>query len=167
MKHQSALLKEEDIAQAIIDNVEERCQTDSECNFSRSQITSGTFQCFQESANRAVTYRTQVQLAHNVTRDLIEYISSWVSRNPLVLVRAALLQVDGSCPLSVESFSDPECGAVTEQESMVNTEVQQSIELTILVGLTVGFMVIALALFCCVLVIILVPVMVLRKKFNR
>ena len=164
IKHQDALLKEEDIAQAIVDNIEENCQTG--CDLSRNQVASGAFQCFQESANRAVTYRTQL-LTQNTTGNLIEYISSWVSTNPSVLVRAVLLQVDGSCPLSVASLSDPECGAVTEPESTFNIEVQQSIEWTYLIGGAVGFVVLVLALFCCVLVIILVPVMVLHKKLKK
>ena len=159
IKHQDAVLKEEDIVQAIVDNIEENCQAG--CGLSRNQFASGAFQCFQESANRAVTYRTQLLLTQNTTGN---YISSWVSTNPSVLVRAVLLQVDGSCPLSVASFSDPECGVVTEPESTFNTEVQQSIKWTDLIGGAVGFVV---ALICCVLVIILVPVMVLRKKLNR
>ena len=152
---------------AIADSAERECQ----CGISKSQFSAGAFQCFQDSAKDAVTYRTKLQPIQNST---IKYISLWTSSSPFVSVRGVLLQLDGMCSLLVESFSDPECGVMAQQETTTVsleatsfTTVQSEInELHILIGGAVGFVVMVLVVVCCLLVIILAGAVILYKKFK-
>ena len=135
----------------------------------------GAFLCFQESSNKAVTYRTKLlaQDMYTLTANFTEYISSWISTSPSVSISAVLLQVNGACPLLVESFGDPECGVVTAEgvttdtskSLMINLDVKSN-ELTILIGGAVGVVVMVLALFCCVVFIIIIPMVLLWKKLK-
>ena len=169
-KHLDTLLKEEDMIQAIVEGVKELYH----CGFSTNHFGGGAFLCFQESSNKAVTYRTKLlaQDMYTLTANFTEYISSWISTSPSVSISAVLLQVDGACLLLVESFGDPECGVVTAEgvttdtfKSMINLDVKSN-ELTILIGGAVGVVVMVLALFCCVVFIIIIPMVLLWKKLK-
>ena len=83
-------------------------------------FATGAFRCFQESAERAVTYRTNL-LAPNGSIDFAEKISLWLSSGPSVQVAGVLLSLDSMCNLSISSFGDPECGEGTEQEATTET----------------------------------------------
>ena len=151
---------------AIAYGVERSCQ----CGFARRQFLPGTFQCFQESANGAVTYRTILEQTQGAAVNVVESISSWVRSQPSISVRAVLLQVDSSCSLSISSFVDPECTtgvetttAASDVLELVTSPSVQSNEQAVSIGGTVGgFMVIAL---CCLFAAILIPV-ILWKKFK-
>ena len=168
-KHRDTLLKEEDMLRAIAYGVERRCQ----CGFRRRQFLPGTFQCFTESANGAVTYRTILEQTQSTAVNLVGSISSWVRSRPSISVRAVFLQVDSSCSLSINSFVDPECTtgvemttSVTDVLKLVTNPNVKSSEQTVSIGGTVGiFMVITLVLLGCLLAAILTSVM-LWKKFK-
>ena len=132
-------------------------------------FATGAFQCFQESAERAVTYRTNLR-APNGSVDFAEKISLWLSTGPSVQVSGVLLNLDSMCNLIISSFGDPECGEGTEQETTTETftlpVTAQSNELHTIIGAGVGFVVMILVVFFCLLVIVLVPVVVLWKKFK-
>ena len=164
-KHLDTLLKEDDLLNAITDGVEKSCQ----CGFSTTYFATGGFECFQESADRAVTYRTNL-LAPNGSVDFAEQISLWLSTGPSVQVAGVLLNLDNMCNLIISSFGDPECGEGIEQEITAETftlpVTAQSNELHTIIGAGVGFVVMLLVVFFCLLVIILVPVFVLWKRFK-
>ena len=155
------LLKEEELIQAVVEAVEESCH----CGISMDHFTGGTFRCFQESLNTAVTYRTKLLLT---SLNITEHISSWKSTSPFVSISAVLLRVDGTCPIAVESFSDPECRVVTEgmASKLMTTVGIQSNELTISIGEAVGFVVLMLVLFGFVFIVITIPTVLLWKKFK-
>ena len=157
IQNQDTLQKELDLLTAISDGVGESCL----CGFSRSYFASGGFRCFQDSAEGAVTYRTQLN-APNGTVDFLEQISLWLSTSPSVSVTGVLLQLDSSCNLVIESFSDRECGVVTEQETTIETPLESS-QLNLIIGGGIGFAVMILVLFVCLLVIVLLPVLLWRK----
>ena len=155
------LLKEEELIQAIVEAVAERCR----CGISMDHFAGGAFRCFQESSSRAVVYRTKLLLTlPNVT----EYIPLWASTGPLVSISAVLLQVDGTCPFHVDSFNDPECGEMTERmttdSSNLTTNVGMQLnELTISIVLAVGFVAMVVVLFGCVFIVV---TMLFWKKFK-
>ena len=169
-KHQDTLLKEEDMLRAIAYGVERRCQ----CGFRRRQFLPGTFQCFQESANGAVTYRTMLEQKQGAAVNVVESISSWVRSRPSISVRAVFLQVDSSCALSINSFEDPECTTGVEMTKaptnfleLVTSPSVESNEQTVSIEGTVGiFVVIVLVLFGCLLAAILIISVILWKKFK-
>ena len=122
----------------------------------------GGFQCFQDSAERAVTYRTNLRTP-NGSIDFAEKISLWLSTGPSIQVAGVLLNVDSMCNLIISSFGDPECGEGTEQEATTETftlpVTAQSNELHTIIGAGVGFVVMLLVFFC-----LLVIILVLWKK---
>jgi hypothetical protein len=157
------LLKEEELIQAVVEAVEERCR----CGISMAQdhFAGGTFRCFQESSNMAVTYRTKLLLT---SPNMTEQISLWTSTSPFVSISAVLLQIDGTCPFAVEFFSDPECGVVIEgmtTDSMTTVGIQSN-QLSISIGAAIGFVVLMLVLFSCIIVIIIIPTVLVWKKFK-
>ena len=160
----NTLLKEGELIQAIVEAVEERCH----CGILMNHFTGGTFLCFQQSSSRAVTYRTKLLLT---TRNVTEYIALWTLTSPSVSISAVLLQVDGVCPVPVESFSDPECGTMMEGTtttgtSMMITVGKQSNELTvsILIGGGVGFVLMVLVLL---FIVITIPTVFFWKKMQQ
>ena len=163
IKNQDTRRKELDLLTAIADGVEESCQ----CGFSVTYFADGGFKCFQDSAEVAVTYRTQLS-APNGT---VEQISLWLSTSPSVVVTGVRLQLDSTCNLVIESLSDRECGVVTEKET--TTEIPpagtstksdtQSSQLNLTIGGAIGFAVMILILLVFLLVIILLPVFLWRK----
>ena len=105
--------------------------------------------------------------------NVVESISLWVLSRPSISVRAVFLQIDSSCSLSVNSFVDPECTGEVEMITatglleFVTSPSVQSNEQTVSIGGTVGiFMVIALTLFGCLLAAILIPIVIIWKKFK-
>ena len=120
---------------------------------------------FQQSCNTSHKI-----IANNTEFD--RFISSWISTSPSLSIIAVLLQVDDTCPSTVQSFSDPECGVVTEgittatSKSMINLSTQSN-ELSILIiGGAVGFVVMVLFLLCCVFIIIIILIVLLLKKLK-
>ncbi len=155
------LLKEEELIQAVVEAVEERCY----CGISMDHFAGGTFRCFQESSNMAVTYRTKLLLT---SPNMTEHISLWISTSPFVSISAVLLQIDGTCPFPFDFFSDPECGVVTEgmtTDSMTTVGIQSN-QLSISIGAAIGFVVLMLVLFSCIIVVIIIPTVLVWKKFK-
>ena len=155
------LLKEEELIQAVIEVVEQNCR----CGISMDHFAGGTFRCFQDSSNTAVTYRTKLLLTSpNITK----HISLWISTSPFISISAVLLQVDGSCPFPVEFFSDPECRVVMEGTTTDSLKLMTSVsnDLSISIGAGIGFVVLILVLFSCVVIIIIIPIVLLWKKFK-
>ena len=160
-KHVDTLLKEEELIQAVVEAVEERCR----CGISMDHFAGGTFRCFQDSSNTAVTYRTKLLLT---SPNITEHISLWISTSPFISISAVLLQVDGTCPFTVEFFSDPECGVVMEGTTTDSLELMTAVSngLSFSIGEAVGFVVLMLVLFSCVMVIIIIPIVLFWKKFK-
>ena len=151
MKHQDTLQKELDLLAAIANGVEESCH----CGFSVTYFATGAFRCFQDSAEGAVTYRTQL----NAPNGTVEQISLWLSTSPSVAVTGVLLQLDGTCNLVTESFSDPECGPLMEDLLETNSTTQNN-QLYIIIGGGSGSAVIVLVCLC----LSVATIAILRKK---
>ena len=156
------LLREEELIQAAVVAVEEICH----CGISTNHFAGGAFLCFQKSSSRAVTYRTKLLLAiQNVTK----YIASWVSTSPSIPIGGVLLQVDGACPFPINSFSDPECRAVTEGMTtagismLITTVGEQSNELAISIEHAVGVVLVVLVLL---FIVTTIPTVFFWKKMK-
>ena len=158
MKDQDTLLKELDLLTAIADGLEESCH----CGFSVTYFSSGGFQCFQDSAEGAVTYRAQVNVPSGSV-DFIEQISSWLSTSPSVAVMGVLLKLDSTCNLVIESFSDRECGAAITEDLPETNSTTLNNQLYIIIGGSSGFAAIVLVCLC----LSVVTVVVLWKKRRR
>ena len=92
----------EQVANAIVINVEERCR----CNFTRSNITSDRSLCFPKSDFNAVTYRGDIHETDTANVfDLINHIEEWTAcGDVLIRVQNVFVKVDNSCRVAIESI---------------------------------------------------------------
>ena len=159
IQNQDTHQKELDLLTAIADGVEENCQ----CGFSVTYFANGGFQCFQGSAEGAVTYRTQLNVPQGSV-DFVEQVSMWLSTRPSVALTGVLLRFDSACNLVIESFSDPECGAATEDLQGQSNSTALNNQLYIIIGGATGS---ATLILLCLLVIISCTVFLCRKKSKQ
>lgn len=142
-----------EVANAIINNIEQRCQ----CMFTRSYITSGLdgFRCFSESTD-AVTYRAEIQETDTANVfDLIKYIEDWTAGEVLIRIGGVFIEVDSSCRVAIESIEEREC-LPRNGSSIVNASSNNSIY--------IGGGVAAVLCFLLLLAIIAIVVTLIMKR---
>ena len=103
-----------DIANAIIQNINQHCQ----CGLSGESITDGAFQCF-ESSEQQVTLRARLHGTAQVTSSqLVAYLDIFVSQaDSTIAVQGLRLDVNRSCSVVINSFGDPQCTTATTSDS--------------------------------------------------
>ena len=100
-----------DIINEVVQKINQICQ----CGISAELITEGAFQCF-ENSDHQVTFRARLRgTAQNTSSQLLAYLETFVVKadaSTTIAVQGARLDVDSSCPIAINTFSDPQCIAV-------------------------------------------------------
>ena len=114
----AANAKLNDIANGVIQTIKPLCQ----CGLSAEQITEGAFQCFEE-LDQQVTFRARLRGTVQVTSSqLLAYLETFVNKtdsSTTIAVQGVRLDVDSSCPIAINSFSDPQCITVSPTPTTV------------------------------------------------
>lgn len=94
------------IAQILINKIEDHCK----CDFTHHYIRDGNLQCFPQSQDGAVTYRTKITETPMASiTDLMSHLLNFLSSTETIAVWDSLLKIDDSCPVRISSLEDPEC----------------------------------------------------------
>ena len=136
-----------DIINAVVQNINQRCQ----CGLSAERITAGAFQCFQ-SSEQQVTVRARLHGTFQVTSlQLLAYLEMFVARTgSTIAVQGLRLDVDSSCPVVINSFGDPQCSGATTFDS--TTMAGQSDTVAIIGGVVVVIVVVAVTVIIIALI---------------
>lgn len=82
------------------------------CNFDSTYITEDRLVC-DESRLSQITYRAKIVDYKNFTStQLVAIIQSWINSGPRVPNSVAIISFDASCPVAINSYSDPICQVV-------------------------------------------------------
>ena len=104
-----------DIANRVIQTIKPLCQ----CGLSAEQITEGAFQCFEDS-DQQVTFRARLRGTVQATSSqLLAYLVTKTDSSTTIAVQGVRLDVDSSCPIAINSFSDPQCITVSPTPTAV------------------------------------------------
>ena len=133
--------KLEDVSISVQKNVEQLCT----CGFVTDDIADSIFQCSKIDAD-IVTFRATLQAF------TLEYIETWREEGPVINVQGLILRIsaDGSCPVVINSFTDPLCEPTRTSSSDDNTA-------AIISGVVAGVVVV------CVTFVIIIAVFILRR----
>ena len=102
-------LYKSDIEEALIEAIESHC----ECRFPKDHLLKAIFKC--ASSPNLTTYRNTLIGTQNINAtQLIGFLQDWVNSAPYIDVNDYAVSVDKSCPVSIASLSDPECGEVSQ-----------------------------------------------------
>ena len=116
--------------------VEELCN----CGFSRQSISDDAFQCFSADA---VTYRGTLHGTEQASSlQLAGFIEQWTAGEQVIPVQGVIFNVDSSCTVLIDSFTDEECTKRISESSNI---------LAIAAGTAIGILIFAI-------IIILLPV---------
>ena len=129
--------KNEDIGNAIAQNVAELCH----CEFNSTFLLNSHLRCFDESP-KIVTFRTQLsQTTQTSTVELVSYIEQWIGDSEGVDVDGVFLGFQTTCSLVINSLDEVQCpGGYTAQndnQGGIVGEVIAAVLLFILVGVAI------------------------------
>ena len=138
-----------DIANRVIQTIIPLCQ----CELSAEQITEGAFQCFEDS-DQQVIFRARLRGTAQVTSSqLLVYLETFVAKtdsSTTIAVQGIRLDIDSSCPVAINSFSDPQCITVSPTPTTVATQSDNNAAIiggvvTVIVVVAVTVIIIAIA----------------------
>ena len=158
----AANAKLNDIANGVIQTINRLCQ----CGLSAEQITEGAFQCFEDS-DQQVTFRARLRGTVQVTSSqLLAYLETFVTKtdsSTTIAVQGVRLDVDSSCPVAINSFSDPQCITVSPTPTTV---VPQSDNNAAIIGAVVAVIVVLVVTVVIIIVIAAFVTKYCRPRFT-
>lgn len=98
-----------------MEDMKRRCQ----CDVSTILVSDGVFRCFRQNSHE-ITFRARIHASEVGVRDLIRYLTEWVSGGPVVSIGGVLLRADPECEVVIDSFSSDECGRSLEPVTMAS-----------------------------------------------
>ena len=100
------------ISTAIQQGLEQLCQ----CGFTSEHIAEAGLQCLG-GANQ-VTYRARIYSTGSVSNpQLNTYISRWIEATMTIVILGIRVDIQSNCPINIESFSDPECQPIGDDNT--------------------------------------------------
>ena len=139
-----------DITNRVVQNINQICQ----CGVSAELITEGAFQCFRNSDHQ-VTFRARLRGTAQITSSqLLAYLEMFVvngDSSTTIAVQGVRLDVDNSCPVAINSFSDPQCISTTMTPQSDNTAaiIGGVVAVIVVVAVTVIIAIAAIVRKCC------------------
>ena len=100
-----------DITNGVVQNINQLCR----CGFGTEHITECAFQCF-ENSEQQVTFRARLHGTSQVpSSQIIVHLQTYFTQDtpPTIAVQGLHLNVDNSCPITINTFGDPQCTATT------------------------------------------------------
>ena len=95
--------------EALVEAVESHC----ECHFPKANLMKASFSC--SSSPNLTTYRNTLTGTHNFNAtQLIRFIQDWVNSEPHINIKDYSVWIDSSCPVSIASLKEHECGEVRQ-----------------------------------------------------
>ena len=102
-------LHQHNIEEALIEAIESRC----ECHFPEDHFLKPMFSC--ANSPNLTTYRNTLIGTHNFNAtQIISFIQDWVNSGPWINIKGYAVWVDRSCPVTIASLNEPECGEVNK-----------------------------------------------------
>ena len=76
-------------------------------------ITEGAVDCLEPNPDHA-TFRAKLYGTETAsTSHLISYIMQWIESGPTFVLQGIRVSIDPTCPVAIESFTDPGCRLAT------------------------------------------------------
>ena len=115
--------------------IEQLCQ----CGFTLEHITDAGLQCLGDV--NQVTYRARIFSTGSVSNSQLHtYIARWIEETMTIVILGIQVDIESNCPVSVESFSDPEC------QPTVDDNINTGIIVGVAIGSTVILVIVCIAL---------------------
>ena len=126
----------------MVQNINQHCQ----CGLSAECITEGAFQCF-ENSEQQVTFRARLHGTSEVTSSqLVAYLETYFAEvDSTIAIQGVRLDVDKSCPLVINSFSDLQCTTATTSDSTTTMAAQSDNTAAIIGGVVAVIVVVTIA----------------------
>ena len=100
-------MKNNDITQAIINNLIHRCGCVLNTESQDIIIQNSYFDCF---SSEAVTYRAELHGTRETTAaELLQHIQQWVKDGASIFLQSRRLSADPDCEVNISSFDEPGC----------------------------------------------------------
>lgn len=147
--------KLEDVTATVQASIQNLCQ----CGLLRDRITDGMFRWFPASPQGAVTYRAMIHgTASTNSSQLVSHIERWIEGGTNVIIRHALLRVNGSCRDTTTTPGDGGDGPLSNPNSPTTSRSNNNnsfvlIGVALVIGIIAGASITSLIaiITCCIL----------------
>ena len=150
LQQQDVSDKLEDVTTSVQESVEQLCT----CGFTPDDITNSAFECSKINAD-IVSFRATLHAVNT-----LEYIEQWREEGPAINVQGLILRVsaDSSCPVDINSITDPLCEPTQTSTSSSEDDNTAGI---------IGGVIAGVVVLVCVTVVIIIAIIVAHRRIHH